>query len=160
MEYVPIDSLIPASYNPRKISEVEMQKLVDSIALVGFIDPIIVNRDNTIIGGHQRVKAAKRLGYVEIPVVHVDLDKDDEKALNIAMNRLGGSFDEELLAQLLKTLADDKRKDTGLDKAEIARLTKAYEAQMVDSKKADDQLVESKHVVCPTCGQKVEKDNV
>lgn len=82
MVYVAISELVPASYNPRKITEEELQKLSRSIEVNGFIEPVVVNRDMTIIGGHQRVKAAARLGYTEVPVVFVDLDKDDEKALN------------------------------------------------------------------------------
>jgi len=119
ISHVQIGLLTPAKYNPRKISESELQKLANSIELNGFLEPIIVNRDNTIIGGHQRLKAAARLGYTEVPVVYVDLDKDDEKALNIALNRIGGSFDEELLTQLIQTIAADKLKNTGLDDNEI-----------------------------------------
>lgn len=119
IEYVQIADLIPASYNPRKITAEELNKLAHSIESNGFLEPVIVNRDNTIIGGHQRVKAAVSIGLTEVPVVYVDLDKDDEKALNIALNRIGGSFDEEMLTQLIQTIAADKLSNTGLDDDEI-----------------------------------------
>lgn len=130
MVYVAIGELVPASYNPRKIKEEEIQKLVRSIEINGFIEPVVVNRDMTIIGGHQRVKAASRAGYTEVPVIFVDLDKDDEKALNIALNRIGGSFDEEMLTKLIQSITADKLQNTGLDANEIENaLQKALNPQ-------------------------------
>ena len=55
------------------------------------MDPIIINQDGTIIGGHQRYNVMKDLGYTEAQVVVVDLDKNNEKALNIALNKITGA---------------------------------------------------------------------
>ena len=119
MVYTPIDELIPASYNPRKIDADEFEKLVSSIRLVGFIEPVIVNKDKTIIGGHQRIKAARQLGLTQVPVIFLDLNKDAEKTLNIRLNRIGGKFDEDLLAALVQTIAEEERGNTGLDQNEM-----------------------------------------
>jgi hypothetical protein len=62
----------------------------------------------TVIGGHQRIKVLKDLGYQEVECVVVDLSKDEEKALNIALNKISGEWDEEKLADLLKD--EDKQK--------------------------------------------------
>jgi ParB/RepB/Spo0J family partition protein len=105
IQQVKIIELRPAEYNPRAMSEAEMAKLMKSIMQFGFVDPAIVNqypgRENVIVGGHQRVEAAKKLGYEEVPVVYVNLDLNKEKLLNLALNRIQGSWDEEKLRTLL-----------------------------------------------------------
>ena len=70
IEQVPIGDLHPEPVNPRRISDQELEALTRSIRQFGLIDPIIVRReDKTIIGGHQRLLAARRLGYETVPVV-------------------------------------------------------------------------------------------
>lgn len=67
-----IDALIPASYNPRKklkAGDIEYEKIKNSIAEFGYVDPVIVNHDMTVIGGHQRISVLKDLGYTEIDCV-------------------------------------------------------------------------------------------
>ena len=69
IEYVDIDMLAPATYNPRIISEKQFEELQESIKEIGFVIPIIANRKRkTIIAGHQRTKAAKALGIKSVPV--------------------------------------------------------------------------------------------
>ena len=87
METRNLASLRPAEYNPRvqlQPADPEYQNIKRSIETFGYVDPIIVNQDGTIIGGHQRYNVMKDLGYTEAQVVVVDLDKNNEKALNIA----------------------------------------------------------------------------
>ena len=76
-----------------------------SIQRFGFADPLVVNADMTIIGGHQRLNVAKDLGYTEVPCAVVDLSKAEERALNVALNKMGGRFDNTKLAHLLKDLS-------------------------------------------------------
>ena len=102
-----IVDLHQAEYNPRKKlapSDTEYQKIARSIEEFGYIDPIIINSDNTIIGGHQRAAVLFDKGYTEIQVVVVDLPKDKEKALNIALNKISGEWDMEKLSELLQEL--------------------------------------------------------
>ncbi len=118
-EQVKITALKPAEYNPRSISERELTKLTDSIRAFGFVDPVIVNADNTVIGGHQRIKAAERIGMSEVPCVRVDIPKDREQALNLALNRISGEWDMDRLAVLLEQLDAESRKLSGFDEQEI-----------------------------------------
>jgi len=106
IEHVDIDTLKPALYNPRKISDAELKKLTRSIKQFGFIDPVIINKDNTVIGGHQRLKVADELGLKTVPVVRVDLSENDAKLLNLALNKIGGDWDEDKLTTLLTELKE------------------------------------------------------
>ncbi len=104
---IKIDNLVPATYNPRKDlkqSDPEYIKIKNSIENFGFVSPLIVNKDMTVIGGHQRLKVLKELKYNEIECIVVDLDKTNEKALNIALNKIQGDWDEEKLEELLQEL--------------------------------------------------------
>lgn len=102
-----ISDLRPAEYNPRKRltpEDSEYQKLKASIETFGYVDPIIINKDGTVIGGHQRLFVLQDLGYDEADVAVVDLNKNDEKALNIALNKISGEWDEERLASIFAEL--------------------------------------------------------
>lgn len=80
-----------------------MSSVIDNFKF-GYVDPIIVNADHTVIGGHQRLTVLSDLGWTEVSCVVVDIDKDREKALNIALNKITGSWDEALLADLLQDI--------------------------------------------------------
>lgn len=105
-----ITELKRAKYNPRKElkpEDAEYQKIKNSIEEFGYVEPIIINSDNTIIGGHQRLSVLKDLGYKEIDVIQIDIDKTKEKALNIALNKITGEWDYNLLSDLLLELDED-----------------------------------------------------
>lgn len=104
---IEISKLNHAGYNPRSITDSQMDKLVKSISHYGFVEPVVINKDYTIIGGHQRVKAFQILERASVPCVIVDLDKQNEKALNIALNKTGGEFDADMLQSLLTELKLD-----------------------------------------------------
>ena len=87
-----ITDLIPATYNPRQISTKDYNSLKQSIKKFGMVDPIIANKDNTVIGGHQRLKICKELKYIEIDCVVLDLSKEEERELNIRLNKNTGDF--------------------------------------------------------------------
>ncbi len=100
--YVPVGSLNPSAYNPRKWNEAQTNALKESITKFGLVDPILCNsapeRMNTVIGGHFRLAVAKELGFKEMPVVYVNItDIDKEKELNVRLNKNLGEFDFELL---------------------------------------------------------------
>lgn len=98
-----IDKLISAEYNPRKLSEEQKQTIKDSINRFGLVDPVIVNtnkdRFGIIIGGHQRTKVARELGFEKMPCVELDLTLDQEKELNVRLNKNTGDFDKDLLVE-------------------------------------------------------------
>jgi len=96
------DLLVGATYNPRSWSDESIKDLTESITKYGIVDPIIVNgaknRKNIVIGGHFRLHVAKLLGFLEVPVVYIDLpDVEKEKELNLRLNKNTGSWDYELL---------------------------------------------------------------
>lgn len=100
--------LNPATYNPRKALkpvDPEFKAIAASITELSYSDPIIINDDGTIVGGHQRATVLQHLGYTEADVVVVSLSKQDEKALNIALNKIGGAWDTEQLAAVLEDLS-------------------------------------------------------
>ena len=93
-----IKDLKPATYNPRQISKKQYNDLKESVKKFGLVDPLIVNKDMTVIGGHQRLKVCKDLKYIEIDCVVLDLTKEQERELNIRLNKSGGEFDMDILA--------------------------------------------------------------
>lgn len=125
---IPIGDLRPAAYNPRKklkAGDKEYEKIKNSIQEFGYVEPIIVNYDMTVIGGHQRLTVLKDLGYTEVEcvVLHIE-DEHKVKALNIALNKITGAWNEQLLADLLVDLqsADFNSDLTGFEPAEIDQL--------------------------------------
>ena len=123
---VKLQDLVYAEYNPRKEltpEDPEYQKIKRSIQEFGYVDPIIINSDNTIIGGHQRATVLKDLGYDEIEAVVVDLDKTKEKALNIALNKITGEWDMQKLAEVMAELENELDATiTGFDEEQIQGL--------------------------------------
>ena len=134
LKVLPVAILKPAEYNPRKKlkpGDKEYEKIKASIEEFGFADPLVVNADMTIIGGHQRLTVAV-----------VDIDKTREKALNIALNKITGAWDENLLADLLKDIqeSDFDLGKTGFDPPEIETLFNKVHSKDV---KEDDFDVEA-----------------
>ena len=145
LKVLPVGVLKPAAYNPRKKlkpGDKEYEKIKNSITEFGFADPLVVNADMTIIGGHQRLTVAMDLGYTEVPCAVVDIDKVREKALNIALNKITGAWDDSLLADLLKDIenSDFDLGKTGFEPPEIETLFNKVHSKEV---KEDDFDVES-----------------
>ncbi len=82
--------------NPNVMTKEQIQSVANSIKKYGFLIPIIVNKDNVIIDGHQRKIAAEHLGMDEVPVIRLNVDKVDQKLLKQIMNKLKGHHDYEL----------------------------------------------------------------
>ena len=98
IEKIKINKLKPAAYNPRQISTKQYNDLKKSIQKFDLVDPIIVNKDMTVIGGHQRLKICKELKYKDVDCVVLDLSKEQERELNVRLNKSGGEFDVDILA--------------------------------------------------------------
>ena len=148
LKILPVSVLKPAEYNPRKKlkkGDKEYKKIENSIREFGFADPLVVNSDMTIIGGHQRLTVAIDLGYTEVPCAVVDVDKTREKALNIALNKITGAWDDALLADLLKDLGDEdfNLEFTGFDAPEIEQLfSNIYDKQVKEDDFDIDKAME------------------
>ena len=142
-----LSELNPAKYNPRKAlkpGDKDFEKLKNSIQNFGYVEPIVVNvaNENTVISGHQRLSVLKYLGETEAACVVVELNEADEKALNIAMNKVSGEWDVEKLADLivnLKELNYDISR-TGFEAPEVEQLLSKVHDKNV---KEDDFDVES-----------------
>ena len=101
----PVADINPAEYNPRKMPAAQMRSLENSLREYGFVQPLIVNTETgNLVGGHQRLQAAKNLGIAEVPVVEITVTLQREKALNIALNKISGEWDFEVLVDLLDEL--------------------------------------------------------
>lgn len=130
IEKIKLNDIIPTDYNPRTITNEEIIKLQNSINTFGMVDPIIINlKNNHIIGGHQRYNVLQdqyiqnnefdvelnliRLGDVGWVFTDTDLtveSDDHEKALNIALNKISGEFDNTKLNKILEDIDFDINK--------------------------------------------------
>ena len=139
------EEINPAEYNPRLISDTEYSQLGNSIKEFGLVDPIIINlKNNKIIGGHQRFKVLTeeytlnpqeyetlpllRLGDIGWIFTNKDLElntEEEEKALNIALNKISGEWDYPKLNLVIDDLLDDHTFDidlTGFDMLDMKDL--------------------------------------
>lgn len=113
LQTIPLDRINPAPYNPRvdlQPGDLAYTKLQNSLDEFGLVEPLVWNkRTGNLVGGHQRLKVIKARGDTETPVVVVDLPIPKEKALNLALNKIQGDWDNLKLAELLNDLikADD-----------------------------------------------------
>lgn len=139
---MPISDLKPADYNPRKDlkpGNAEYEKLKRSLQEFGYVEPVIWNKQTgNVVGGHQRLKVLEDLGHDTVDVVVVDVDETREKALNVALNKISGDWDENKLALLIADLdaSDFDAALTGFDDAEIEKLIGSLD----DTEVADDDF--------------------
>lgn len=112
--------LIPAEYNPRQIDKDAFEQLKTSLESFKCVEPAVINinpdRLNIIVGGHQRIKAAKALKWKEFPCIEVDLELEREKELNIRLNKNTGDFDFDMLANHFEV---EDLVDWGFDESEF-----------------------------------------
>ncbi len=177
---VPVSSINPATYNPRvnlTPEDPEYQKLKQSITTFGYVEPIVWNsRTSNLVGGHQRLKILIEKGFQSVEASVVDLPLDQEKALNLALNKIKGAWDYEKLATLLEELSKLPDFDTGItgfDKAEIGQIFDRYGQQtdpdqcdfdaLLDSvkepkTKRGDRIILGRHVLL--CGDSTDPEDV
>lgn len=135
---LPITDLTPAGYNPRKAlkpGDPQFDKLTRSLEEFGYVEPIIFNQaTGRVVGGHQRLSALQHLGHTEVDCVVVELDETREKALNIALNKISGEWDNDKLALLIADLdaSDFDAELTGFDEAEIQSLIGSLDERDVE----------------------------
>ena len=122
----PVKDLVSPDWNPRQITNEELEKLKTSLEEFGYIEPIIINDvNNHVVGGNQRLRALIALGYDEVDVVYVHItDINKEKACNVALNKISGDWDEDKLRVVLEDieLSPIDIKLTGFDELELTEL--------------------------------------
>ena len=140
IEKIEISKLKPAKYNPRQITKKQYNDLKDSLDKFSLVEPIVVNKDMTIIGGHQRFQIWKEnaeqtnVEDITIPCVVLDLNKEQERELNIRLNSSGGGWDWDKLANEWE---EKELKSWGIDvwqPEESVSNTKDYSMNTADEK--------------------------
>jgi DNA modification methylase len=127
IERIGVETLLPYAKNSRTHSDEQVAQIAASIKEFGFNNPILIDKENTIIAGHGRLLAARRAGMVDVPCIRLDhLTETQRKAYVIADNRLAlnAGWDNEMLTiELNELLADDFALDIlGFDQNELDAL--------------------------------------
>src|SRR5690606_19540091 len=107
VEHWPLDRLRAYTRNPRTHSDEQVAQIAASIVEFGWTNPVLVSGDGTVIAGHGRLEAARRLGLDAVPVVVLDhMSEAQRRAYVIADNKLAlnAGWNEELLAAELHAL--------------------------------------------------------
>jgi len=154
-----ISELKFAPYNPRKISEKQMEILKKSIMENGIVDPLVWNRrTGFVVGGNQRLAALIDLEYEKTWVAVIDISPEKEKALNLALNKISGDWDTPKLRELLVEL-DTGEFDielTGFTEVEIQGIVEQLSLEGLYSEMELNEKKEPRTVVCPHCGESFE----
>jgi ParB-like chromosome segregation protein Spo0J len=133
-----ISELSPAKYNPRKITSEALGRLTKSLSELGNLQPITWNaKTGNIVGGHQRLKCYLALGKDEVDVWAVWLDETQEKAANLALNKLSGEFDMPQLKDILEEL-DAGEIDIDITGFNLDEIGKMMEATSPEDEKGGD----------------------
>jgi ParB-like chromosome segregation protein Spo0J len=149
LQKMKLSELNPAPYNPRKISSDALGRLTKSLSELGNLQPITWNaKTGNIVGGHQRLKCYQALQKEEVDVWAVWLDEKQEKAANLALNKLSGEFELPQLKDLIEEI-DTGEIDldiTGFGVDELAEL-------MEQTKPEDEKEIEVSGEKCEACGR-------
>lgn len=155
IELIDIALVKPAEYNPRTLSSKKFEDIKDSLTNFGFVDPILLNsnpdRKNIIIGGHQRVKVAKEMGYKEVPAVYIELSEEKEKELNVRLNKNSGDWD---FTKLSENFEKESLVDWGFDESEINQQIKELEKLTKKNSEVEDTINEKKYPIVPKYNEK------
>lgn len=125
-----VKDLQPAEYNPRRMTEKQKKDLCESINRFDLADPIVINTNDRVIGGHQRLKILAEKGVVDVDVriPSRKLTLKEERELNVRLNKNLGEWDWDLLADFDM----DMLKDVGFDSADLDKIIDGTEADGED----------------------------
>ena len=117
IENIKVSDLKAYQKNAKRHPDDQVQRIASSIKEFGFVQPIVVDKDNVVIIGHGRLLAAKRLGLSEVPCVRADdLTEEQVKALRLVDNRVAKSkTDTDLLAEELSEIFEIDMEQFGFD---------------------------------------------
>lgn len=154
-----LKDITPAAYNPRKTlkpGDMEYEALQNSLERFGLVEPLVFNRTTgKLVSGHQRLNVLKAQGAEEAEVVLVEMDEEQEKLLNIAMNKIDGEWDYDKLEELFEDISAEDIKFTGFTPEELNNLfdsdlpdwseegtTEEKTEKEADEEKADEETPE------------------
>lgn len=153
IEEISINDVIPYENNPRK-NDGAVEAVANSIREFGFRVPIIIDRENVIIAGHTRLKAAEQLGLEKVPVVRADdLTEEQVRAFRLADNKVGeiAGWDFEMLADELTELEGFDMSGFGFEAPQDIDIQSFFsDAPEKGSMETDSK---KKKVQCPHCGE-------
>lgn len=135
-----VKDLIPYARNARTHSEEQVTQIAASIKEFGFLSPIIVSKDNTILCGHGRFYAAQKLGLEKVPCIKEEyLTETQKRAYILADNKLSlnAGWDNEMLAVELSELQDDNF-DLGLTGFDLSEIEDLFDNGSTDGVEDDD----------------------
>lgn len=155
-DQVPIRQLKDYEHNPRRMSKTDFERLVRDLQQDGYHNRLLVNQDNTIIGGHSRKKALLKAGYKNSDIIEVlkpsrQLTEEEFKRINIKDNLPFGEFDFNVLANNFDV---DALIDWGMP---ADWLVGSEDPNFAPGSLEDQgQLDEKKKIQCPACGHEFE----
>lgn len=145
IDTIPLESINAAPYNPRKDlqpGDREYDELERSLAKWDTVEPLVWNRrSGNLVSGHQRLKILRARGDTTAVVSVVELDREDEMALNIALNKTGGTWDDRKLFEALSELdtgSPDLLPLTGFDHEALGRLAGDLNVRMFEPTTPDE----------------------
>ena len=161
IEMVPVGSLRPMPGNPRRMPYHQAVALRKSVKRWGMVDPIIARApDLLVIGGHQRLYAARESGIESVPCVLVEVSDADAKAMNLALNRISGEWEETELSTMLAELEHEHfdLTVTGFEQAEVEGLLSSIERE-VQSVTAPDETrqIKARYQIVINCTDEAEQ---
>ena len=164
IEYLPVASLKECPDNARIITEAAVDFVAESIRDAGFLNPVVVDRDNVIVCGHVSTRAARKAGLDVVPVVRADdLSPEEIDAYRLADNKTAAVsvWDRDRLGEEFERLAESyKPVELGFDLSMIAgdAQENAKPARPVENTSKeldlDDFADEAFKHTCPHCGLK------
>ena len=145
IEYIEIEKLTKYNENPRN-NEEAIEPVAKSIKKFGFNNPILVDKDLRICAGHTRLEAAKLLKLLKIPIIRLDLTKEQFKAFNIADNKTAelAEWDELGLSKIIKELKEEDEEllqYLGFEDTELEQLlSKVEEEEPIDQEEKEERI--------------------
>lgn len=134
--------------NPRSLSKEQEEHIKTSLEKFGLADKPIINTDGMIIGGHQRKRILKKLGYKTIDCWIPDRTLTDKEVdeLNIRLNKNSGDFDYDILANEWNA---DELLSWGFTTQELLDID-------VEDVSSDEEEIEKQCKLCPHCGKEID----
>jgi len=167
--------------NPRKISDEELEKLKRSLIQFSFVEPLVIDENNVVIGGNQRLLASTKLSEEGKQFTTIEDEKGNpvsidlslipcyrakgltearKKALNVALNKISGEFDLEKLPEFIKSIEDEDKDAvvlTGFDEDEITAMFEEPELATEPVSEDEQGDLDSNLIKCPKCGHEFSK---